>query len=534
MAKEAPAAGSAEATATDVETTSWLWRQRMLIAGCLFVVAGNAVAYADAGYPLLSTLFVAVLAVSFLIPLLVALPFTRWPSAGVIVFTLGACHFLDVAFLDDNLVSSIVLALLPLAIIAVVWRGHGDILLRSVSTMIGFAALSILGQQLVAPASLTPRAFSFAGEGGNNSAPYLHIILDEMGALSSMPDKPEFAALQQRMRADYAKRGFLVFDDTEVVAGATELSLGHVFSRDGEASHREGQGGQFAFELDENRLLGDLRTKGYRVNVLQNSFLRLCETEDETCRTYARSGDGKALEAAVEGIADGIAYTLLDLHLILMSSETVRGSAYYARLARVVEVLGLSVPRSRFYVSRPPQVVGLMRETAAALPALDSGEAFVGHFLLPHFPYVLDSDCTLEDPDERAGPNWLTKPGEAPFVLERAEASYWKQAACTHDTLMTMIDAVIDGPAGKDAVIVVHGDHGSRLLRKVEDPEGTDAGASAQERRLALNAHFAVRGMSDRLSDLASRPTLRDRIGIVLDSLPGPSPVDAALTGATP
>jgi hypothetical protein len=523
-----------EAAATVPQTIPRPARYRSIMAGSSFVAAASAVAYADAGYPILSSMFAIVLALSFLVPLLLALPFARHQIAGAIALGLGAAHFVDVTFLGASRVSTIVMALLPLAIIVAVRWGSESHVLRFSVTAIGLTTLSILLPQIFAPTQLTPEAFAFAEEGKGSGRPYLHVILDEMGPLSLMPDTPEFAALQQRMRADYAKRGLELFDDTEVIAGATQVSLRDAFSRGGTKPSEPDEEADFVHKLPDNRLLEDLRTAGYRVNVLQTSFLRLCTSADEACRSYIHSGDGAAMEGSGGSFGDRIRHVLLDLHLTLRSAHYARGSRYYRNLALLGEKTFGPGPSARLFVSRPPQVLKLMRETAANLAALGRGEAFVGHFLLPHFPFVLGADCALKDPDRRASPRWLLQPGEAPFDLHATEAAYWEQAACTHDALMAMIDAVTSTPEGKKALVVVHGDHGSRILERVVDPHGEDAGAGSEERRHALFTHFAVRGLAHRqVDDLAGRPLLRDRIDVVLDALSEASDADRAATAST-
>ena len=140
-------------------------RYRLIMAGSFFVAAASAVACADAGYPIVSLIFAIVLALSFLVPLLLALPFARYQIAGTIVLALGTAHFVDAAFLDATRVSAIIVALLPLAIIAAVRWGSESHVLRFSVTAIGLTTLSILLPQIVAPAQLTPEAFAFAEEG---------------------------------------------------------------------------------------------------------------------------------------------------------------------------------------------------------------------------------------------------------------------------------------------------------------------------------------------------------------------------------
>ena len=516
--------------ATGSPAWSAISRHRLIIAGALFAAAGNAIAYADAGYALASPVFALILLGSFLVPFLVALPFSRWRLANALVFAIGATHFVDVTFLADDAIAALVVTLLPVAIVAAVLKGHADLLLRFAGTAVAFATLSILGQQYFAPTLLTPQPFTFAESSDGKGRPYLHVILDEMGPLSVMPSSPEYAELEARMRSDYARRGFAVFDDTQVIAGATHVSLGNVLATGHDANYEMLEDGAFAYGLGGNRLIATLQAAHYSVSVLQSSYIDLCRTENPACRTYARSGDGAAIEAAGKTFAARLGYAMLDLHLLLMQADATRASSYYRTFVYLAIAAGADIPQTRLYLARPPQVLEQMRDATATLSGLGRGEAFVAHLLLPHFPYVLGADCALKDVDERAAPRWLAKPGDGVFVRDDVERAYWEQAACTHDALMAMIDAVIESPEGKDAMIVVHGDHGSRILEKIEDPAVEDA--NAEERRHALTTHFAVRGIGSRIADFNRSQMLRDRVGIAISEISGEPAPDGVATSA--
>jgi hypothetical protein len=150
------------------------------------------------------------------------------------------------------------------------------------------------------------------------------------------------------------------------------------------------------------------------------------------------------------------------------------------------------------------------------------------HFLLPHYPYVLDENCRVKPPEQVRVPRWVTPYIGATFDQATAERAYWEQAACAHDRLMAIIDAILSSPDGKDAVIVVHGDHGSRLFKLMPD------NASETERRYTLLAHFAVRGLSERHDELWAHHRLRDRVSIVMNAVLGShSPDPDLVTSST-
>jgi hypothetical protein len=126
-------------------------------------------------------------------------------------------------------------------------------------------------------------------------------------------------------------------------------------------------------------------------------------------------------------------------------------------------------------------------------------------------------------------PLWVARHIALEYEAAATERAYWEQAACTHDRLMAIVDAILASTGGKDAVILVHGDHGSRLSTRVIDET-----TSESVRRHTLLAHFAVRGLTGRHDRLAAETGLRQRVSIVLDAaLDDPDPEPGLMTSAT-
>jgi hypothetical protein len=507
-------------------------RHSLTLAGAAFVTAANAVAFGDAGYPFLSFVFIGLLACSFLAATLLFAPLSFRLGGRAAAFAIGATYFLDVMFVDGaSLAAPILVLLAGYLTYLIAWRGNRPVV-SFIATAIGICTLFTLPQQAFTNAHLQPRKVTLAKPAaGATGRPFIHIILDEMGTLALMPSGPFYDDLKARMIADYHKRGFDLFYDTRSIAGATIRSLGNVYAySDGARNYSAEVRDGFSFAVDKNRELDLLTNAGYSTSVLQSSYLETCQPDTGRCMTYARTGDGSAVFANEGDTITKFGYALHGVDDVLSSTGSVRASVYYQLATRTL--FGV-LPRSwRTDLALAPLMIRLLGESTPSLARIEPGQSIILHFLLPHFPYVLDAHCRLRPPEIARAPHWATVRMGRDFDRAATEFAYWQQAACTHDRLMAMIDAVLASPVGRNAVILVHGDHGSRILKKLTDP--LHQAATREERDYALLAHFAVRGLSPQHDQLAAHRDLRDRVSIVLNAVLGGSHADSVLvTSAT-
>jgi len=112
----------------------------------------------------------------------------------------------------------------------------------------------------------------------------------------------------------------------------------------------------------------------------------------------------------------------------------------------------------------------------ATLPILDlvreevvqaqPGTLFFAHLLLPHGPYGLTATCDVRpNPDD-----WLLGFDEKVGARRNNKGTrfmryplYLQQMECLIQRLDDFLHALDESPQGKDAIVIVHGDHGSRL-----------------------------------------------------------------------
>jgi len=152
------------------------------------------------------------------------------------------------------------------------------------------------------------------------------------------------------------------------------------------------------------------------------------------------------------------------------------------------------------------------------VPDMQPGEAWMIHLLLPHFPYVLDSQCGLRSHKDWSVPAWVSETTAEEALMARLEQDYWQQAECVHARLLGIIDQ-LDQKLGREHVrILIHGDHGARLAQKEPEPEATVLAAGdhngSLDTLMLLRAPAAAPGVTeDRISLVES---VRRSYGLLL------------------
>ena len=86
------------------------------------------------------------------------------------------------------------------------------------------------------------------------------------------------------------------------------------------------------------------------------------------------------------------------------------------------------------------------------------GEVHFAHLLIPHYPYVVDRNCRFLPPAQ-----WRRRNEAGP--IGQREIAYFEQLRCTMRQVDRILEAVARSPAGPGAIVVLHGDHGSRITQ---------------------------------------------------------------------
>jgi len=142
--------------------------------------------------------------------------------------------------------------------------------------------------------------------------------------------------------------------------------------------------------------------------------------------------------------------------------------------------------------------------TRKQIPQLGRGEYLLVHVLLPHHPYVFDRSCRLRPVDQWLNPfRWP----DDDTMADRARRYplYAEQIECTLTLVDQLLGAIDRNPSLRDATVILHGDHGSRIGMKDWKKYAAE-GYSEQASLLDWHATlFAVR-FADRKARTVDRP----------------------------
>lgn len=273
--------------------------------------------------------------------------------------------------------------------------------------------------------------------------PIFHIIFDEHIGIESIP----LSADPERSSADfismsYLDMGFRVYSRAYSISDRTRISIPLALdtATDQDAS-RANNRYRHVLSDDPGYSLSKLHDRGYKINVVQSRYMDFCQPGGKSiadqCHTYDYGN--------ISAIHGEPSRPLMRLGYIL---ESIRHSS------KIYQLSAASLGSSERVAVGPTSSIAAMRGIEAFTKITRNaqrGNVYFAHLLIPHKPYSYAADCSIQNVS-RAWPS-----------AEHRYKQYLAQTRCvTH--LISELFKVIDEEAGlNDAIILVHGDHGSRL-----------------------------------------------------------------------
>ncbi|WP_265569339.1 hypothetical protein [Sphingomicrobium nitratireducens] len=333
----------------------------------------------------------------------------------------------------------------------------------------------------------------------------VHIILDEQEGLRGMAAMDGAPGLAHEVDRRLRGAGFTTFANAHVRYHLSVNSMpsmlnfglpdsGHGDSPDGGAT-------------GPARYLARLSDQGYPVHFVQSSYIDFCSDNPvASCRTYWRDDLAGLREVDLDATSRARA-------ILVSIGRSMRSVLYTAALWDVYAVgrwkLVDASHRIQLVNRGDAGAINSLLELQRLQARIEAegrpGEAYVAHLLLPHFPFALGRDCRVLPFGE-----WRIS-WKRHAVAERQRA-YGEQVRC----VMTQIErlyAAARRVAGDDVVMIVHGDHGSRIGRRL--PSGGVRRASEQEKLHNFSTLFAVAlpGQEPaRREEIVAVETLLDRL----------------------
>jgi hypothetical protein len=291
--------------------------------------------------------------------------------------------------------------------------------------------------------------------------PILHFILDEqmsprVAAETIPPGHPASNIIDE-----YVSRGFKIHTHVYSSSHKTIDSISQLLLYDASLNRKRSDNNKFEHEIIKNKHFEYLNSKGYRVSAITSTELNVCQLGYvNICRSYGPEF-GHISEKYQSQYKERIVLILLALERAYNYNNSDHNVLFIKLLSNLMRVIHLGPEyNSSAAFSRPTSVLDVLDKIKIELKDLKAGDAHYFHLLIPHSPFVLSPECHINPYSEWTGKNGHANVHKKRDVIYKA---YWDQSACTHRTVFDVIDAVMAEHANLKPIIVIHGDHGSRI-----------------------------------------------------------------------
>ena len=419
--------------------------------------------------------------------------------AAALLFGVGAALAIDLMY---HLQSSKPLRLLvPLVCLVLAWILRRHIALVMAASLFVFLATTLLvpGPPGGEPAKTAGGIHVEMQTKGNALPVVLHLILDEHIGIDGLPQElPESGRFRRWLTNSYVRLGFRVYTGAYSEYFHTQHYISNLlnFTSSSDKWAHQVEGREKPYLLKDSAYFRHLSGLGYRLYIYQSDFMDFCRVPSVSyaaCSSYSIHKIGSLVHTSLGNIE----------RARFIVNSFVAGSYYLSRIrAKYVKLRaslrGWPLPAWGQGTTRvgPIPVLPVLKQLESDLRSASRGNAYFAHLLIPHNPYVLDESCRMRDKIN----DWLYRfTWQSNDLVEntadtRAERyrRYFAQIRCQQRFLEKLFDAMQEAGVWDDAIIVIHGDHGSRIIRNTLVAKNV-ARLTQEDFRDAFSTLFAIR-----------------------------------------
>lgn len=306
----------------------------------------------------------------------------------------------------------------------------------------------------------------------------LHILLDEHGGSGGAEP-----ALRQELVQTYVGQGFRLFDKGysrhfhTVNAVPDALNFG---------SPGTSKNVDQTLDVGRTDLLTLLEKRGYRLNIYQSDFADFCRYQSEaSCTNYWSPSLAFIADKniAAPEKARLMAYKFANLSDFITNTATI--ASYWIIRSGLRDYGVPTFPVDMGARSSGTSGIAILDRMTSDLAKAQPGNAYFAHVLAPHYPYVVDANCTTLPPTQ-----WGYRRSSREMAERRA--AYGAQASCVTKKIRAIVSAYLASSAGRNAAIIVHGDHGNRIT-SVEPADWNRGRISNDDYMAGFSTILAVR-----------------------------------------
>lgn len=311
---------------------------------------------------------------------------------------------------------------------------------------------------------------------GQSSLPLvLHIILDEHVGIEGIPEEfdPD-GHIAAGLRDLLLANGFEVYGRAYSRYFLTAESLSNLLNFDASRERLRHFGNSFrgGMVLPRNAWFDLLKQQGYTLHVVQSDYMRYLDPalsadalKPHRLTDYRLETITSVREAPFETWEK--ARFILSIYLRLCDTWDWMQSRYAKVRGRLVR-RGIELPfwRETHTRTSPLATLRVMQSWRENLLTAGPGQAHFVHFMLPHYPYAYRADGRLRT----RGGDWryCTDRTKSPLFNDRESRAasyiqYLEQMQMTWTELERAFAILKAAGQWDDAIVIVHGDHGSRI-----------------------------------------------------------------------
>jgi Sulfatase len=307
------------------------------------------------------------------------------------------------------------------------------------------------------------RKWSASGRFNQKLPIVVHLVFDEMMSVGAMTDDlPGGSAMRASLQAFGEKHSLRMFDSVYSRFFFSGVSLPNMMNTEYRGQLSLGDVLKTKSNLTANAYFDDMAARGYRTVVFQTALMNFCANQNvDLCETFDSFDPGAKGLAGLDARNQRASLWQTFITAYQPSYASTIGQAALNRIyglrSQEVGVLGSA---DRYDAQRFPAWFDRFTRFAATVPR---GTHLFAHFMVPHSPYLLSESCVVSGKFE--GGYYLSNYPLSQRLEKRRRfyEGYFSQLRCVQRKLDDFMTTLEHTENFHDAVIIVHGDHGSRI-----------------------------------------------------------------------
>lgn len=335
--------------------------------------------------------------------------------------------------------------------------------------------------QLALPSNNNDSSFAHHRPEVHSPARIIHLILDEHIGIEGIPTDIEGGlATKNLITQFYLKNGFQLFGGAFSHYFKTNLSIPNMLNFAAETKPAALIRGRGPYILLHNNYFKLLSEKKYHIEVLSPGWIDYCSDSTVVINRCMEKQWGTLKNFAKLELPSAQKFQVLFSRYV--SHSTIIATIFSYRVVLPFQSKGSALAASIYqwtWALNSERTRTDSLDTLADLNALWSdilslprGTVLFAHLIIPHDPYVALSDCSIRSPNKDFLWNNRGKFNQplVNTIVSRKERyqQYFEQLGCLYLRLEELFDRMRAAGIYDDSIILLHGDHGSRIV--LNDP----------------------------------------------------------------